>query len=228
MPGRSVCCKMLALKHQMPTFPCHANMDTPLHIRLDDLQAIGAGAFFRPQDAEEIGVSYHQLRRLVNQGEVEKVARGLYRLTSVEPSALYTLAAVCARVPDAIICLLSALQYHHIGTRVPREVWIAIPHKARAPRLPEFPVRVVRFSGASANYGIEEITIEGAPARVTSVPRTVIDCFRFHRLISRETALEALRSVLEEGRTTPEALWRAAEVCGAKSLIGPPMEALSF
>jgi len=203
-------------------------MSASTQVHLEALQAGGAGAFFRPQDAEEIGVSYHQLRKLVDEGDVERIARGLYRLTSEAPTELYTLAAVCARVPDAIICLLSALQYHRIGTRVPREVWIAIPHKARAPRLPEFPVRVVRFSGASANYGIEDVTIEGAPARVTSIPRTVVDCFRFHRLISRETALEALRSVLEESRTTSEALWRAAEVCGAKSLIGPPMEALAI
>jgi len=203
-------------------------MPTPHHLRLKDLQAVGAGAFFRPRDAEVAGVPYHQLRKLVERGEVEQVARGLYRLTSAEPTELYTLAAVCARVPDAIICLLSALQYHRIGTRVPREVWIAIPHKARAPRLPEFRVRVVRFSGASARYGIEQVTVEGAPARITNIPRTVVDCFRFHRLISRETALEALRHVLEEGRTTPEALWRAAEVCGAKSLIGPPMEAFSI
>ncbi len=197
------------------------------HLSLHDLQSVGAGAFFRPRDAEEAGVPYHELRNLVDRGDVEQVARGLYRLSDSEPTELYTLAAVCARVPVAIVCLLSALQYHRIGTRVPREVWIAIPHKARAPRLPEFPVRIVRFSGASARYGIEEIAVEGAPAKITSVARTVVDCFRFHRLVSRETALEALREVVAQGRATPEALWRAAEACGAKSLIGPPLEALS-
>lgn len=197
------------------------------HLHLPDLQAVGAGAFFRPVDAEEAGVSYRSLRKLVERGEVEQVARGLYRLSEVEPTELYTLAAVCARVPDAIVCLLSALQFHCIGTRVPREVWIAIPHKARKPRLPEFSVRIVRFSGASARYGIEDVTIEGAPARITGIARTVVDCFRFHRLISRETALEALREVIAERRATPEALWRAAEACGAKTLIGPALEVLS-
>lgn len=196
-------------------------------LHLQDLQAVGAGVFFRPRDAEEAGVSYGELRKMLERGEVEQVARGLYRLSEAEPTELYTLAAVCARVPEAIICLLSALQYHRIGTRLPREVWIAIPHKAREPRLPEFPIRIVRFSGASARYGIEKVAVEGAPARITNIARTVVDCFRFHRLVSRETALEALREVIEQGRTTPEALWRAAEVCGAKSLIGPPLEALS-
>lgn len=191
-------------------------------------QEAEVGAFFRPRDAEKAGVSYHHLQRLVEQGEVERIGRGLYRLEAVEPTEFYTLAAVCARVPDAIVCLLSALQVHRIGTRLPREVWIAIPHKAREPRIPEFPVRIVRFSGAAAIHGVEEAVVEETPIRITNVPRTVIDCFRFHRLISRETALEALREVIQESRTTPEALWRAAEVCGAKSLVGPPLEALSF
>ena len=214
----------------MPTFPPDSSAASAMpeanHLHLQDLQDVGAGAFFRPVDAEEAGVSYRRLRKLVERGEVEQVARGLYRLSEVEPTELYTLAAVCARVPDAIICLLSALQFHRIGTRVPREVWIAIPHKARQPHLPDFRVRIVRFSGASARYGIEEVTVEGAPARITSIARTVVDCFRFHRLVSRETALEALREAIAESRTTPEALWRAAEVCGARTLIGPLLEAL--
>jgi len=200
---------------------------TSFDLTLQDLQSVGAGAFFRPRDAEEAGLSYHELRKLVEEGRVDRVARGLYRLADVEPTELYSLAAVCARVPDAIVCLLSALQLYHIGTRVPRHVWIAIPHKARRPRLREFPLRVVRFSGASARYGVDAVALEGVPARVTSVPRTVVDCFRFHRLVARETALEALREVLQQRRTTPDAVWRAAEACGAKSLVGPPMEALS-
>jgi predicted transcriptional regulator of viral defense system len=202
-------------------------MASAAHLTLQDLQEVGAGAFFRPRDAKEVGVSDYQLRKLVQEGKVDKVDWGLYRLADVEPTELYSLAAVCARVPAAIVCLLSALQYHHIGTRVPRHVWIAIPHKARKPRLPEFPLRVVRFSGTSATYGIQEVALEGVPACVTSIPRTVVDCFKFHRLVSRETALEAMREVLQQGRSTPDALWRAAEVCAAKSLVGPPMEALT-
>jgi predicted transcriptional regulator of viral defense system len=221
---------MQAFMSRVPTFSqidWSSNMSEAPALTLEGLQEVGAGAFFRPRDAEELGVTYYGLQKLVERGEVEQVARGLYRLTSEELTELYSLAAVCARVPDAVVCLLSALQYHQIGTRLPHEVWIAIPHKARVPRLPEFPVRVVRFSGAAADYGIDEVAFEGVPARITGVARTVVDCFRFHRLVSRETALEALREVLQQGRASPDALWRAAEVLGAKSLIAPSMEALS-
>ena len=118
-----------------------------------DLGGLGPKTFFRPRDAAELGVDSRGLRRLLDDGSVERVARGLYRLADAEPTEHYSLAAVCTRVPGAIVCLLSALSVHGLGTQLPRQVWIAIPHKARTPRLPELPVKVVRFSGASLRYG---------------------------------------------------------------------------
>ena len=191
------------------------------------LRNLGAQTFFRPRDAADLGVDARTLRRLVADGDVERVARGLYRLAEATPTEHYSLGAVCARVPGAIICLLSALGVHRIGTQLPREVWIAIPHKARAPRLPELPIKVVRFSGASLRYGVQSVAFEGVPAWVTSPARTVVDCFRFRRLVGKDVALEALRDALRERRASADEIWRAAEVCRAKSLVGPVLEVLS-
>ncbi len=193
----------------------------------EELEEVGAGAFFRPFHAAALGISFYMLQRLVERGEVEKVARGLYRLAEVEPDEHYSLAAVCSLVPRAIVCLLSALQYHGIGTRLSREVWIAIPHKARAPRVPGFPVRVVRFSGASETYGVVPVAIEGVPTRMTTPARTAVDCFRFRRLVGKETALEALRESLRERKASVDEIMRAAEVCGAKALVTPHLEGMS-
>ena len=132
----------------------------------------------------------------MDDGTVERVARGLYRIAEAEPTEHYTRAAVCARVPGAIICLLTALSIHELGTQLPRKVWIAIPHKARTPRVAELPIRVVRFSGASLRYGVVDTTFEGVAARITSPARTVVDCFRFRRLFGIHVALEALRDAL--------------------------------
>ena len=191
------------------------------------LRSVGAGAFFRPRDAAELGVSSRELRRLVDAGAVEHVARGLYRLADAEPTEHYTVAAVCARVPGAIVCLLSALSVHGLGTQLPREVWIAIPHKARAPRLPELPVKVIRFSGAMLRYGVEKTSFEGVPSRITSPARTVVDCFRFRRLVGKDVAFEALREALRERKASPDEISRAAEVCRARSLVEPVLEALT-
>ncbi len=86
---------------------------------------------------------------------------------------------------------------------------------------------MVRFSGASLQYGVEDATFEGVPASITSPARTVVDCFRFRRLVGKDVAIEALRDALLERKATADAIWRAAEVCRAKSLVGPVLEALS-
>jgi predicted transcriptional regulator of viral defense system len=191
------------------------------------LRLAGVGTFFRPRDLPALGLSFRDLRRLVEAGSVEQVVRGLYRLTASEPTEHYTLAAVAARVPEAVVCLLSALGVHDIGTQLPREVWIAIPHKARAPRLPEFPVRLVRFSGPSLRYGVERVPLEGVPVRITTPARTVVDCFRFRRLVGRDVAQEALRDAIRERKATPDQIRRAAEVCRARTLVQPYLEALA-
>ncbi len=186
------------------------------------LRNAGLGVFFRPHQMDELGITYDQLRRLVSTGAVEHVARGLYRLADEEPTEHETLAAVCARVPNAVVCLLSALSVHEIGTQLPHEVWIAIPHKARPPRL-RFRTRLVRFSGAAWNYGVRDTQFDGVPARITSPARTVVDCFRFERLLGREAALEALHDALRQRIVTTDELTRALDVFPSR-LLGAALE----
>jgi predicted transcriptional regulator of viral defense system len=117
-------------------------------------------------------------------------------VADAEPTEDYSLALVCARVPNSIVCLLSALRVHGIGAQTPPAVWIGIPQKARAPRVPEVRVRVVRFSSVAWRLGVKEVRFEGVPARITSPARTIVDCFRFQRLIGPEIPREALDDAL--------------------------------
>ena len=216
--------------HEMKSIQLHTSADISVRYSpsgTSSIERLGAKTFFRSRDAVALGVHSRALRGLVNDGSVERVARGLYRVTHVEPTEHYTLAAVCARVPESIVCLLSALSVHDLGTQLPWQEWIAIPHKARTPRLPELPVRVVRFSGASLRYGVEQATFEGVSSRITSPARTVVDCFRFRRLVGKDVALEALRDALRDRKASADEIWRAAEVCRAKSLVGPVLDVLA-
>lgn len=184
----------------------------------DRLRSAGLGVFFRPSQLEALGMGYDQLRNLVAAGTVERVARGLYRLADAEPTEQHTLAAACARVPRSIVCLLSALQVHGIGTQLPREVWLAIPHKARAPRVPGIKIRLLRFSGAAWSYGVSDTEFEGVHAHITDPARTVVDCFRFERLVGREAAMEALREGLRKKQVTTDALYRTLDVLPSRRL----------
>ena len=191
---------------------------TAIQLSKDLLHQAGLGVFFRPSQIDELGITYDQLQRLVKTGAVERVARGLYRLAGEEPTEHDTVAAVCARVPHSVICLLTALRIHEIGTQLPHEVWLAIPHKARPPRLPQFRTRLIRFSGAAWTYGVRDITFDGVPARITSPARTVVDCFRFEQLIGREAAFEALQDALRERKVTIDALMRTLDVLPSRRL----------
>lgn len=139
-------------------------------------------------------------------------------MADVEPSENYSLAMACARVPNSVVCLLTALRVHGIGTQAPAEVWLAIPHKARVPRLPELRLRIVRFSGPAWTVGVQETEFEGVPARITTPARTVADCFRFERLVGPEPPMEALQDGLRQRKLTIGELSRLVEVFPSRRL----------
>ena len=182
------------------------------------LRAGGITGFFRPAQLEAANLTRDQLPALLRSGAVERVARGLYRIAEAEPTENYSLAMACSRVPNSIICLLSALRVHGIGTQAPAEVWLAIPHKARAPRLRELRLRLVRFSGPAWTFGVQRTEFEGVSARITSPARTVVDCFRFERLVGPETAMEALQDALRQRKVTVAELSRVSEMLPSRRL----------
>jgi predicted transcriptional regulator of viral defense system len=191
------------------------------------LKAAGVGAFFRPRDVLPLGVSFRQLQRLVAEGTVEKFGGGVYRLSEVEPNELETIAMVASAAPNAIVCLLTALRVHGIGTQSPHEVWIAIDRKARKPRRVPTRLRIVRFSGAMLTYGVVQRSMLGVPVSITSPARTVVDCFRYRNKVGIDVAMEALRDAVRSRITIVDQISRAAETCRIRTVIAPYLEALS-
>lgn len=143
------------------------------------------------------------------------------------PDEHFTMLVVVARVPQAVVCLLSALRFHEIGTQSPHEVWIAIDRKARKPRLEGLPVRVVRFSGQALKAGVESRKVGDRDVRITSPARTVADCFKYRNKIGLDVALEALREVWRRKRATSDELWRYAQVCRVSNVMRPYLESLT-
>lgn len=136
------------------------------------------------------------------------------------------LAEAAKRVPLGIVCLLSALRFHELGTQNPFEVWLAIGNKDRAPKPASPPLRVVRFSGRAFGCGQEKHVLEGAPVRITSMPKTVADCFKYRNKIGVDVAIEALRDCLRRRKATPSALLEVARVCRVENVMRPYLEAI--
>ena len=98
-------------------------------------------------DAAKAGVHSQELSRAVRAGLLERIARGQYRLAGRPVTENHALVIVARSVPRGVICLLSALTFHGIGTQLPFEVWIAVERGQRAPSMRYPPIRVARFSG---------------------------------------------------------------------------------
>lgn len=182
----------------------------------------------RAAEATAMGIPRVYLRRLVQEGKLEQVARGLYRpADKQEASAHHGLALVALKSPQAVVSLLSALSFHGLTTQLPPEVWITLPSKARVPHLDWPPIRVVRASGPALTSGIEHRTIEGVAVKVYSPAKTVADCFKFRNKIGLDVALEALRAYRLERKGTMNELERMARISRVSRIMRPYVEALS-
>ena len=190
------------------------------------LQEAGIGAFFRPRDLAPLGISHRRLQGLVSSGIAENFGNGLYRLTEVPATEFETTAMVAAAIPNSVVCLLTALQIHEIGTQSPHETWIALDRKARKPMRPPARVRIVRFSGPMLTHGVVQRSALGVPFRITSPARTVVDCFRYRNKFGLDIALEALDDGLRSRAVTVSEIMRVAEACRARTVLESYLDAL--
>jgi len=177
------------------------------------------------RDATRLGIHSQFLTRLVRQGGLERIVRGQYRLPEHPITEHHTLTIVSRAVPDGVICLLSVLNFHGIGTQLPAQVWLAVERSAW-PRLNYPPLRVVRFSGEAFTAGIEVHRLEGHPVRMYSVAKTLADLFKYRNKIGLEVALEALRESWRERRFTMDELDHYAQICRVHTVMKPYLEAL--
>lgn len=191
------------------------------------LQLFKRMEILRPRDLVAIGVSGSYLNVLASQGVLQRQSRGLYTLPDSRPSEFRSIVEACKLSPNSTVCLLSALRIHDLTTQSPHEVWLAIGQKDRKPQIAYPPIRVVRFSVASRQFGVEKRKIEGVPIHVYSAAKTVADCFKFRNKIGLDVAIEALRDCRESKKATVDEIWKAAKVCRMANVIRPYLEATS-
>ena len=165
--------------------------------------------------------------RLVAGGELERIARGLYRLPDHAPTEHHGLAIAGTTVPHGVVCLLSALRFHEIGTQAPSEVWMAIDRRARRPALRYPPLRIVRYTGAALTEGAQSHRLEGREVRVYNIAKTLADCFKYRNKIGLDVALEALREGWRARRFTMDELDGYARICRVQRVMRPYLEALA-
>jgi predicted transcriptional regulator of viral defense system len=191
------------------------------------LQLVRKYGWLRASDLADAGVPRVMLTRMAASGQLERAARGLYRLPDSGSSEHEGLVTVASKVPQAVVCLLSALQFHGLTTQLPWQVWIAMPRGSHVPRLEYPPIRMVQFTGEAYTQGIETHERDGVKLHVYSVAKTVADCFKHRNKIGMDVALEALKDARAQGRASFDDLWRCAKVCRVSNVMRPYMEAVA-
>ena len=180
----------------------------------------------RIRDVRARGLHPEYVRRLVADGQLVRAGRGIYLLPDAAFTAHHSLAEACKRVPRGVVCLLSSLRYHEIGTQNPHQVWLALDVKARLPRPDYPPLKVVRFSGPALSEGVDLRQIEGVDVRIYNAAKTVVDCFKYRNKIGLDVGLEALREGWRTRRFTMDDLWRYAKVDRVTNVMRPYLDAL--
>jgi len=181
----------------------------------------------RSRELGAAGITRSELSRMVAAGQLTRVARGLYALPGYQSGEHGALVTVARRAPGVLFCLLTALRIHDLTTQAPFEVWIAIGNKAHPPRL-DYPVlRTMRFSDAALMAGVETHKIDGVPVQVTSIAKTVADCFKFRNKIGLDVALEALRETRRAKKATADDLWRYAKLNRVSKVMQPYLESVA-
>ena len=174
------------------------------------------------------GVTATTVSRLEHAGTVIRLSRGLYQLPEATVDAHHVLAEASKRVPNGVICLVSALAFHDLTDQIPRQVWVAIDPKAWRPRV-EYPaIRFVRFPRERLEKGVEFHVIEGVRVPIFGVAKTLADVFRYRRGLGTTIAVEGLREALRKKKATPAEISRRAVEAGVWTVMQPYMEALTL
>ena len=181
----------------------------------------------RPKDLNQHGIPVIYLRRLLHRGELVQPARGVYAVAGHEPTLHHSLAMVSKRIPRGVVCLLSALAYHEIGTQLPSVVWLAIDQRSRPLVTTDLPAKIVRFGAQSLVEGVEEHSVEGVTMRITNPAKTVADCFKFRNKVGLDIAVESLKDAWRKRKVTMAELDRFAATNRVTHVMRPYLEMLT-
>ena len=180
----------------------------------------------RSSEIRRHGIDAKTVQRMVEAGDIVQVSRGVYARPDLDARSHHSLVEAQMIVQSGVVCLLSALSFHEVGTQAPRDVWMAVRRGSRVPKAGQSPIRVVTFSGQAFTEGVEQYEIEGIPVRIYSVAKTIADCFKYRNKLGTDVAIEALREAVHARRVDVNELLRCADICRVRSAMTPYLESV--
>ena len=183
------------------------------------------GGIIRMSDALNAGISRYTLYSMLKKGELERLSRGIYRLSDTPEMSEPDLTIISSRIPKAVICLISALSYHDLTTQIPHKIHIALPTGVKTPKLESATLTISRCSNASFDTSIDSHPVDGVSIRIYNPEKTIVDCFKFRNKIGMDVVLEALKRYKENQTIDVQKLMKYAKICRVSEVIKPYLEA---
>jgi len=184
------------------------------------------GGLLRTMQALDLGIHPRMLYRLRDEGILDCISRGVFRLSELPPLTNPDLVTVALRIPKAVVCLVSALAHHGVTTQIPHEVQIALPRGTKKPKLDYPPIQVHQFTGAALTDGVDVVEFDGIPVQIYSLAKSVADCFRFRSTLGTDVAVQALQEAVRSKGVPPAQLLKYARVCNVETVMRPYLEAV--
>ncbi|MBD3377488.1 transcriptional regulator [candidate division KSB1 bacterium] len=184
-----------------------------------------AGGMVKTSDAIQSGIHPRTLYHLRDTGDLEQISRGIYRLTEIGTVSNPDLVVVATRIPNSVICLVSALSFHEITTQIPHKVSVAIPKDSKPPMIEYPPIQFYKFSEKPFQAGVEEHKIDGVTVKVFSAEKTLVDCFKFRNKIGMDVVLEALKLYKIRMNFDHKTILEYAKICRVDKIVRPYLEA---
>lgn len=187
------------------------------------------GGFATMKEMKDANIHTRDIANLVRENLIDKIKPGFYRLADYNffKDINLSLITVCRAEPQAVICLISALDYYEITDFNPSEIYYAIPHSKKSKTIITPPVKTFYFRERFYKPGIEVIKTKYGEIRIYNKEKTVCDMFRYRNKLGEELAMQALKNYLGQKKKSIAMLIKFAEICQVKTVMMPIIKSLT-
>lgn len=184
-----------------------------------------AGGVLTMSEALDLGIHRRELYTLRESGELETVSRGLYKLPT-KNFAWPDFIVIAKKIPNSVICLISALAFYEITTQIPHYVYVALPSKAHKPKIEHPPMRYFWYTEKLLTTGVRKIQLNGFNVKIFDIEKTLIDCVKFRNKIGMDIVIEALKMYWQRKNTDIDKLFAYAKLFRVEKILRPIMETI--
>ena len=204
----------------------YCTIEDNVNRKLQIQQLADSSGIIRAKDVEAAGISRNYLYEMHKDGLLEKISTGLYTLPNAPVTENSAMVEIAKKMPQAVVCLISALIYHGLTTQLSPDIWLTVPKSSRKPKIKYPPFNLTYVSNPAYSFGIQECIINGVQVKIYSPAKTVADCFKFRSKVGLDVAIEALRNARRSRKATMDELMEAAKVDRVLKIMSPYMEAI--